>query len=678
MGEKGFFEGRGLASLVASIASRRKKSEARSGRLVELYDDAFGSELLAWLELFDRNELEKARVGDLRFRRPHVDGLKALVTKNQRAEWVAEFQGFFCGVSTIAQDGEMSLMAAWEPSPSGASQVVYAHQDEWGAFHVARSITSLLLDELSKDEKARRKSKLDVERLAVEREAFENARQPRGTRKEGALESFHARTLWLTKAFLGIGGEWSDELAKAATLADWKAEKPSVGRRPNLAAYWLWAHYLLENEEELEEALGSTRHLRSPVVRESREFIETLRAGKKIRLGKLDEVYFAGIREEIGEAAPKPLLGRARAKRSPKTVVSATVKGAEAAATGDLEKAIAGESRGSEALELLKRLETVPPGDTIAWSGLSLGRDESIVRLGELVDARWVGLLAAKLAVAARYRDEHKKATPGLLYALAKACSDFDEWMRWVEAAGTRNFGLRRTGELAQAYACFDHPKAWAWLEEHARRFVDAQIKDVWQRRVPEDVFHACIGTRAPVVPALIARLLEKVELGGQTAGICMAAVARAGELRAPQTLKGVARMVVEGLGFYDLKERAVVARAYARVGGEKARPLLEKTRAAGKGKPYIEMSALSGLLAIPGRKHAAAAQAILDDFRRTKKPAAEQLLALGAVLRGIAADPERSLKALARPFLDIEFAETDATRGWKVGVRDLAAKALD
>jgi hypothetical protein len=671
-----FFEGRGLESLVMAIAKQRRKPDKRSKEVAALYDGAFGPELLAWLDLFDRVALERAQLGDIELRRTHTDGFKALVTNNERAEWVAEFQGFFCGASTIAQDGEMSLMAAWEPSPAGACQVVYAHQDEWGAFHVARSITSYLLEELLKDEAASQRLEGEVARLARDRKAFEKAKLAKGARPDQTLESFHGRTLWLTKAFLGIGEEWSDVLAKAATMTDWKAEKTNLACRPNLAAYWLWSNYLLENDEELDEAMAATRRLRSPVVVESRDLVESLRRGRGIRLGELDAVYFDGVREEIGAAAPKRLLGPARAKRGPKTAVAEANHKAAVAAKGDLLGAIGKDPRGAEALELLKRLETVRASDFIACSRLPLDHEQTIARLGELVDARWVAFLAEKLAAAAKYRDEHKKATPGLIYALACACGSFEEWDKHVKEAGTKNFGVDRQGELAKAYARFEHPKALAWLEEHAGRYVDLMLKDIWQRKVPEDVLRAFLGTRSKAVPAVIARLLEKVELGGQTLGICLLAAARAGELRAPQTLKGLARMVEEGLGYRVLKDRAMVARAYARVAGEAARPLLEKTLAEANGQMWVAMAAVSGLLAIPGGTYAANAGQILDEFRAIKRPDLAQVQALAAVLRGIAADPERTLRELARPFVDIDYTETNETRGTKAAIRRFAAEA--
>ena len=136
-------------------------------------------------------------------------------------------------------------------------------------------------------------------------------RRPAQTPLTRELEQRYRRGVWLGQILFGKS-YWVDDLedgthprdAHAAGLDVYRRERKLLAGRPDLAAYWLLSHTLLDDAPELEETFALTRPVGHPLVVDLHA-----RLGSATRAPRVMEKLLAKAR---AEEWPKGFLERLR------------------------------------------------------------------------------------------------------------------------------------------------------------------------------------------------------------------------------------------------------------------------------------------------------------------------------------------------------------------------------
>lgn len=655
------YSGRELAELFEQMAQKRRKTNKESKFIECVYDNTWSPELQTYNALFDVYGPERA-LAPLELRRPHRDGFYALIRKENRPEWIAEIQGFFCGLSTIGLDGGTIYQATWEALPGDTSQVIRTDQNEWGVIPVSLSIISWLANAIQRYVK-------DTDESQPIQKIVRNSERDLMNRLQSRipLQNFHPRTFWLTRVFTKLGQDWKSVLAYAANYNDWKDEAQESTRKPNLAAYWLWSHWLLKNLTELESLLHDSSHFESPVVEETREIIQKLMKRRLVRLGELTEEDLFGAQEEIARLAPPLLLAPSQKTAGTKSAIGGSVKTSNTNIASQLWHDLENDTQSKKALGLLQMLETKHQTD----ESFFLEQDTIIDQLSTLVDSRFVPLLTSKIAAASAYEDEDPNATPGLLLALARSSNTFHTFESSIKNISTNNFGPRRMAELANAYACFNDSRATNWLAERARLFVHAIIKDPWQQEESDDAFRALCERNVAVTHELLTTLLEEVKLEGLGYTIAIFALDCVDVMRPRQCAKGVERL------FNELQDPKA-ARVWAHLEPAEAKKKLSKylEQACKKDNEKLKIAALSGLLICAPNLVREDVQQILDEIQNLKTLQQREIDIVGPLLLGMAEDPRHTSKHIAIPWMTHTFKPPAQEKDAVESIQEVAKQA--
>jgi hypothetical protein len=474
----------------------------------------FGSELRAWIRLFERYELEVCDPVDAEMRIPAVRPTMRGLIEQQSASWIADLIGFLTASSVVIQQDEMSYLASWHSTAEGHSRMFTFHPNDWGLWPAETSLAACLRRLLREDA---------------------------GTPREELLPrhldpaSLFPRVDWLVHALLGVGRDWASELERAPGLDVWRKERARLDGAPHLATYWLWSHYFFDREAELDDLLEVTAGETNSVFADARDFV--------VELVDRGSAEFEELKKKI----------RFEPAESPRPDAEA-----------ELLARAANEPRVQEALALLDRLATATPFDA----------DAAMVRLYDLVDARFRAVIEARMRNAAKFADTHREASWGLLLAAAAIADDISDFEAMLERTGTQNFGPRRMAELYRAYAKFEDRRATEILALGASRWLE-ELED-WIRMTPVEPVRLLLERDCLETHQLMAAILERASFSGANWEIAVAAARAAGELRSSRAVKGLERAVERQLGRVEDGTRAEVVRALFLAAGAECRGALE------------------------------------------------------------------------------------------------------
>jgi hypothetical protein len=173
----------------------------------------------------------------------------------------------FAGLFRLCEhaSGDRTLVSLL-PDPLGLLRVhSYAH--DTGRLGRPRSLKSFVLDtwlsEMDPGEGPGRPGQVGIARfkqLVRTAEAFDERLESvrRDHQPPAFLDSakLYARSRWLVDLLWGTPSvSLAEELNRAPDLEDWEAEKPLLLEQPQLAHYWMVAHYFLGNDTACDEAL---------------------------------------------------------------------------------------------------------------------------------------------------------------------------------------------------------------------------------------------------------------------------------------------------------------------------------------------------------------------------------------------------------------------------------------
>jgi hypothetical protein len=263
-----------------AIARRIAEPRALRAQLLRDVERAhglqFGPELNAYIRAFETYELETSDPSgaELRIPEPHI-GFRAQIEEVEPA-YFAGFIGLFTGASVIAQQDELSYLASWAGTESGASKVYHFHPDDWGLWPTDHSIASRLsrfIGSSPDDDLNRETLPMHLDPLRV-----------------------FPRVGWLVHTFLTFGRDFERELAAAATMEDFAREREYIARSPHLLLYWMWSQHFLQRPRHQDEVLPAVGATTSVAVLESHELIERLQQGRDVRLGERTAAGFAELR----------------------------------------------------------------------------------------------------------------------------------------------------------------------------------------------------------------------------------------------------------------------------------------------------------------------------------------------------------------------------------------------
>jgi hypothetical protein len=536
-----------------------------------------GPELRRWLDLHRRYELEVADPAEAELRAPSARNLAELLDPSDPG-WVAEVVGLFTASTVVMQQEAMSFLASWVGAKDGSSRVFYFHPGDWGVWPTDGAIVGRLFRILQEEDRS--------ELAHLRFEGPEEARLTSGLKLYEAITDaqklpdksdpgrLFARVEWLVQALTGLGQAPAEALARAAPVSRFVEESDLIPRLPHMALYWLWSHFLLGNEHELQVTLSLTEGVEDGFVAESRAWMRTWISGRPQALGPLDSEHFERIRRAIAEEAPVELFGADRRR----TVLAAreralTRREEEAVVRAPLEEAAQLEPEVGRALRLMDHLSrggAVPPRPIDGMSA-----QEAMEDFAAAVDARFTELLELRLARACLHGDGHEEAGWGLLLGLASVSTSLSAFEAALRRCGTERFGPRRRAELYRAYARFPDARATEILTEAAERWL--QQVDDWIRSEPSEAVQMLLQRDALQTHRFIARLLERASFTFANVDVCVAAARTAGRLRSQRAVPGLERAVRGRLGRTADGGRTDVAVALAQVQGEAAAPFFRE-----------------------------------------------------------------------------------------------------
>lgn len=647
------------------------------------YGVELGGELRAWISLFERYELETAEPGFTELRTPDATLSLRSAVQGDEPSFLAQLLGMFSGAAVIAQEDELSYLASWSPTASGVSKVYHFHPDDWGLWPTDPSITIRFFRWAPDADEAERMNAL---RDQQRHEVLDPRLDP---------ERYFPRLAWLVHFFLGVGGEFRAELARAGTIRDYHQERDLISTRPNLALYWLWSHHVLGNDEELREVLRLSESVTSAPVKESRELIRALEDHQDVRLGMRQGAIWATLREQIREAGHAALFSAGAQKRIEERDRSAHANiDEEDRAWAVLREAAVREPRVKEALDLFAFFEE---GGALKESVLQvrygLDLDAAIDKFAALIDARFRQPILLRLRRAAKYPDASPHATHGLLRAFAKLAKNYGELEQVIDALGTSHFGPRRMAELCRAYAKFDDPRATQRLAAMADAYL-AEIES-WEPKAPKEAVLELFERDVPEMHEVIAALLEKASFSGANAALCLRAVEAAERWRSKRAVAGLMRAIERELGRIDDGGREHVVRALVACAGADAAPVFDKAIAARamrwqedaeRDASYVFFHKdiavwLGGWLeAAPEEPRAIdKAREVLSRFHQElalgSKARRDLLNAIMALFRGVARGRVYALVDAVEPWCALAIAEDRGSAGLGDRVRALAAE---
>ncbi len=476
-----------LAQRVANLAKRRAKRAPPSVLLEAL--PAPGAEMEEWCELARAFGVERANAGEALLFVPEAVSLSTMMRGRERADWVARFRGFFCGLVPIAIRGDEAILA----SLTGRTSAVFRlHQDNNLLTPEAPSIAAFLGGDAT-------------------------AKLPRGA----GPTSLYPRTEWLASLLLGITARpLEQELRTAAKPRAWAAERTAAALWPHLGAYWLWSHWFFDEDESLDELLAKSTRQKHPAFVETRRIIIGLRARKTIRLGELTRDDLEALRERVRAANPS----------KKKTVVVAAPP-----------PAISG-AKAKQALVLLEILETkgktLRDGYAVDTPIGNMSRLEILDAFLLRVDASLRATLEPKVRASAAVPDKHPKAVDGLVAAWGKIATGFEDFL--APLSGGKNLGLWRRPELHRALARFDEQGATALLARGAAEWLSKSNQ--FMSRGAE-AFEVLLTRDTPETARVVAALLGTADFSGSNFREVEAAVEAAARFQISSAIPGLRRV---------------------------------------------------------------------------------------------------------------------------------------
>ena len=504
------------------------------------YPQALSRELAAWTESLSA-DLVAPKAGTLR---PLEAG--SLTSASDGAALGAagaRFRGLFAGVSPIVIGAESTLFASWAPLPSGMSQTY--ELDAKGQLRRRKpSIGSALAASLEAPLPTLAKAYAAADKASLG-DHFEPMLDPMSLWKGSE---------WIATVFLQVSVSTLDEaLGAALPFRDWMASKTLLATWPQLAHYWLVAHWAFGNDEALDETLDLTSQLSHPATVELRSWLrrgqmptaaERLRPtliaiGPSRALGADARKRLLAAENELKQESPEVLAARAELRADPATLGARKL------------------------FEELQGLALQDPSSATVSRRKPLAIDELAVAL----DARWLPILEYHQRLAARFPDTHKMAIPGLIVGLAKLSPDYATFRRTLDEMGTSTFGLERQREHAVAVGHFLHePEAREWLVSRANAW--AERIDEWDVPVSPAFEQVLLLHPLPETFALVTRVLSAKRFHGGNWRICVATALAAGKLMATPCHEAVVGALARGLGRADNGERAAIEAALARLAG--------------------------------------------------------------------------------------------------------------
>ena len=451
---------------------------------------------------------------------------------------VARFRGLFAGLSFILLSDESGVLASWAPRPSGTSQTYDVHQDEWTLQKrkpsIGGALTPLLTTLLPAFVKA-----YGAADKATAKDKLDPALDPTVLWKA---------TDWLVDVFLGISISSLDEaLSSALPLKVWVEHKARLATWPQLANYWLVAHWAFGNDEALRETLELTANITHPATVELREWTSH---------GSAPEAVLRQ-RETLVAMAPAKALSPEAKRRRQVLETELKTEGADVLAA---RAALKDDPAATKALQLfaeLQGLSSKDPYERTVYERVHVAIEE----FAAAVDPRWLPILSHHQRLAARFIDSHALAIPGLVLALAKLSPDYETFLARVDEVGTSAFGLARQEEHAIAVGRFIADRsALAWLVKEANEW--ATRIDEWDVPVSPAYEHVLLEHALPETFDLIARVLSARKFHGGNWRICVTSAIAAGRLKAVPCLGAVRGALKRGLGREDNGERAAVEKA--------------------------------------------------------------------------------------------------------------------
>jgi hypothetical protein len=507
-----------------------------------------GAELGHWIELFARFELEVADPAESELRAPGATpGLQELFDP-RNPSWIAELLSVFTASTVIAQQDAMSFLASWVGSRDGASRVYYFHPGDWGMWPTDASIAARMFRLLQEEDRpgavALRYEGTEEAWLTSALKLYEATAQDALPELSDPGRLFR-RSEWLVGALTGAGRAIRVSLTGASTIATFLAEADLIPRLPHIACYWLWAHFLLENDHELDVTMALSESVEDSWVQGSRRWMEAWRTGSPQALGTLDPVRVQGVREALAQEAPVELFGpdRRRSIMGQRTRELSEAE-AEAEVRAPLEEAAAKDGSLREVLALFDHLSgggPMPP-HLVGASSLDAAR-----ALTEAIDPRFKRLVQHRLLRSGLHADGHQLAGCGLVLAWAKMAESVDEYESFLERVGTGRFGPRRKAELYEGYGRFSGPRATEALAAASTRWL--QQSEDWIRQEPPEAVLVLLQRDTLVTHQFIARLLEHTKFSFANVDVCVEAARAAGRIRSTRAAAGLRRAVEHRLG---------------------------------------------------------------------------------------------------------------------------------
>ena len=683
-----------LESIAARFAVPREPPIRlrRSARLTQGHP--FGPDLDRWLGLFEAYEMEIADPGESELMPPPWGiSLRGLIEPTSPTR-TASALGFFSACAVVIQQDGMSYLASWASTQRSASKVFYFHPHDWGLWPTDGSLTARLLRIVQEEDRPEfahiKFHDEEADRLTEMLAAFEemSREDPLPAHLDPVL--LFPRANWIVHALLGVGRSWSVDLAGAAPLSQFDHERRLLGAWPHLATYWMWSHYLLGNEADLEAVFNATDDMVSPVVVESRAVVQELRDGHRVKLGDRDRHGFEALQTELQDLAPREALTRqTQRKVDRRRDTEAKIQQAHQRAWKALKAVGEAEPLIKEALVLLEHLShggAMPPADAPVHGGMPI--DAAMDRMAEIMDPRFRPLILARLEASMKQADTHRDAGWGLILAWAALAEGLDEFDDVLDQFGRASLGTRRQRELYRAYGRFDDPRATRILATGAMAWL--REVDDWIRMAPSEPLLQLLQRDALETHEIIAKLLETATFSPANWDECVAAAVAAGELGSRRAIPGLRRAVTAQLGRVDDGGRAKVVRALVQADPD-ALPFLrerfeDRRRAwkASSGEDLFERQRdlaclMIGLLPLApdDTEVRQTARTLLERLRKSitprRTPRIDMLAAAAAVIEGIRDGQVTGLKLAVAPFIEIKFKETSSTAGPGRSLRALA-----
>ena len=507
-------------------------------------------ELLCWLSAFESLELEVADPAEVELRAPgDIPSLNELLYGSTGVSQVADLYALFCAAVVFAQQDAMSYLASLYGTRSGCSKTYMFHPEDWGIFPSDSSISVRLFHFALAD------FRLFSEDPTYELFASESTIQQWqsaqrvfiGVEKESELPPhlepsvLAPRVEWLVRILLGLGDSHLSTLRYAPTIAVFEKERSLISTHAHLAAYWLFAHWVLGNTNALQEVLQICTECTHPIVCDIRDGLNAILAGKSQRLGPLDMRKMENIRADVVRHAPRNLFEpQRRLAVVPHSELRTPLE--NAAAKGDL--------RSIDLLHLWDHIESTPEKPFDGMQGERLGR-----HLVQLATPQIKPLVDAYLTAALAVEDEHPFAIFGLLLTRAKLSRDFKDFERAIHhCGGTNNLGLRRKNEYWESIAYFNCSESNQRLFEGAELYLN--YAHDWIRAACEVPWRSLLSRDVSQTHKLVSSFLHTVRLSRFSEPLVFEAVEAVRRFRIHSAVSGIRRIVRSCFGRIDNRQR--------------------------------------------------------------------------------------------------------------------------